>query len=249
MWVHPPKDVMRIPTMQGLIDRRILVNFRVDPDRVAKLLPAPFRPKLIHGHAMAGICLIRLKQLRPAVIPLPLGIGSENAAHRFAVTWERDGAEHEGVFIPRRDTNSRLNTFAGGRLFPGVHHHAAFHVVESDTHLEIGIESDDGRTRVHVAGHVADALPAASIFSNLEEASRFFQNGALGYSPQRTVGRYEGLQLQCEDWSIRPFEVERVTSSYFEDKTLFPDATATFDCALLMRGIRHRWQSREPMCC
>jgi hypothetical protein len=63
-----------------------------------------------------GKARTRLKQIRPAFVPVAAGIGSENAAHRFAVEWERDGQRREGVFILRRDTSSRLNTLVGGRL-------------------------------------------------------------------------------------------------------------------------------------
>jgi hypothetical protein len=38
---------MQIPVIRGLIDRRILVNYRVDPDVLTKILPAPFRPNLL----------------------------------------------------------------------------------------------------------------------------------------------------------------------------------------------------------
>src|ERR1700683_3947440 len=110
---------MQIPIIRGLIDRRILVNFRADSDVLARLLPAPFRPKLVNGMGMAGVCLIRLKSIRPRFLPAFLGISSENAAHRIAVEWDEDGETTEGVFIPRRDTSSRLNTLLGGRLFPG----------------------------------------------------------------------------------------------------------------------------------
>src|SRR6201997_2099537 len=104
---------MRIPTMRGVIDRRILVNYRVDAAVLAKLLPAPFRPKLVGGFGVAGICLIRLKHIRPRFLPAWLGLSSENAAHRIAVEWEQGGQTREGVFIPRRDTSSRLNALAG----------------------------------------------------------------------------------------------------------------------------------------
>src|SRR4051794_3126993 len=100
---------MRLPTIKGIIDRRILVNYRVDAAVAARLLPGPFRPKLAKGYAMAGICLIRLKHIRPAFVPALAGIGSENAAPRFAVEWARDGRRQQGVYIPRRDTSSRLN--------------------------------------------------------------------------------------------------------------------------------------------
>ena len=79
---------MRIPIIRGIIDRRILANYHVDPDVMARILPPPFRPKLVNGYAIGGICLIRLKGLRPRFFPFPLGIQSENAAHRIAVEWE-----------------------------------------------------------------------------------------------------------------------------------------------------------------
>jgi len=76
---------MKIPVIRGVIERRILVNFRVDPEALNRVLPAPFRPKLVDGVGMAGICLIRLKHIRPNFLPAFLGISSENAAHRIAV--------------------------------------------------------------------------------------------------------------------------------------------------------------------
>ena len=82
---------MRIPVIRGLIDRRILVNYRVDPDMLKKLLPQPFRPKIIKDVGIAGICLIRLKDIRPSGFPGGVGISSENAAHRIAVEWDEQG--------------------------------------------------------------------------------------------------------------------------------------------------------------
>jgi hypothetical protein len=47
---------MRLPTIHGLIRRRMLINFRVDAAVMQRFLPQPFRPKLHRGHAIAGIC-------------------------------------------------------------------------------------------------------------------------------------------------------------------------------------------------
>lgn len=82
---------MQVPMIKGIIDRRILVNYRIDSEILARVLPSPFRPKLAHGFGMAGVCLIRLKQIRPRFVPDWLGITSENAAHRIAVEWEERG--------------------------------------------------------------------------------------------------------------------------------------------------------------
>ena len=91
---------MRIPTIQGLIDRPVLVNFRVDPDVLSRICPSPFRPQTVNGFGVAGICLIRLKHIRPRILPSFLGISSENAAHRIAVEWDSNGVTKTGVYIP-----------------------------------------------------------------------------------------------------------------------------------------------------
>lgn len=239
---------MQIPVIRGVIERRILVNFRVAADVLARIVPRPFRPKLVQGFGMAGVCLIRLKNVRPRFMPPFVGISSENAAHRIAVEWERDGVAKEGVFIPRRDTSSRINTLVGGRLFPGVHNHAAFQVREQDDRYRVELNSDDGQTHLLVEGTAAAALPAGSVFGSLQQASEFFQRGALGYSVTAAPNQFDGLELHSFTWQVQPLAVEKVESSFFENRTLFPPGSVEFDCALLMRGIEHEWHGRGQLC-
>ncbi|MFY9550336.1 MAG: DUF2071 domain-containing protein [Thermoanaerobaculia bacterium] len=234
---------MKLPAVQGVIRRRILVNFRVRPDVMQAQIPARFTPKLHAGNAIAGICLIRLEEIRPRSLPSFVGLASENAAHRVAVRWKGDsGEEKEGVFIPRRDTNSTMNRLAGGRLFPGEHHLAAFEVDCSDERIALEMESSDGEVAVRVRGTPAANLPATSCFSSLAEASAFFEPGSLGYSTTAEPGRLDGVALKTRSWKVEPLEVEEVFSSYFSDETRFPKGSVAFDCALLMRNIEHEWQ-------
>jgi hypothetical protein len=239
---------MQIPVMHGVIDRRILANYQVDPDILAKVLPPPFRPKTIHGVGIAGICLIRLRHLKPFFASGSFGFSSENAAHRIAVEWTDKGVRREGVFIPRRDTSSHLNTLVGGRLFPGVHQHANFSVTEHDHYFRVGLESDDRKTHVLVEGHLSPDLPTTSTFCSLPEASAFFEAGALGYSVTPRSGEYDGLELRSLKWHVEPLAVERIESSFFENDRLFPKGSLKFDCALLMRDIQHEWHGQETLC-
>jgi hypothetical protein len=239
---------VQLPVVRGTIDRRILVNFRVDPTVLERLVPAPFRPKLVNGFGMAGVCLIRLKHIRPRWLPPALGLNSENAAHRIAVEWERNGVYRQGVFIPRRDTSSRLNTLVGGHLFPGEHQHARFQVHEEQDRYAVRLDSDDGRTHLAVEGHATADLPGTSVFRSLREASEFFEAGSLGYSVTSTLGTFDGLELRSFTWRVQPLAVDRIESSFFEDRTLFPAGSVEFDCALLMKGIEHEWHGREPIC-
>lgn len=240
---------MRLPVVQGVIDRRILANFRVDPDVLQKVLPAPFRPKLAHGWGMAGICLIRLRELRPRFFPPWLGISSENAAHRIAVEWEEPDGVHHGVYIPRRDTTSKLNALVGGRMFPGSHSLASFEVRENGADFYVRLSSRDGATRVLVDARVARRLPPDSVFQSIDEASAFFEAGSLGYSDTAVAGEFGALELRSFDWRVQAMDVLRIESSYFSDPALFPRGSAEFDCALLMNSIEHQWHSRETLSC
>ena len=100
---------MKIPTLHGYIDRRILINFTADPEAVSKIIPYPFRPKIYKGKAIVGICLIRLKNIKPKGLPDFIGVNSENGAHRIAVEWDENETVKSGVYIPRRDTSLKLN--------------------------------------------------------------------------------------------------------------------------------------------
>jgi hypothetical protein len=239
---------MKLPVIQGVIRRRVLVNFRVDADVMARNLPKRFEPKLVGGHAVAGICLIRLEQIRPRGAPAGIGISSENAAHRVAVQWTtREGIRREGVYIPRRDTNSPIVLLAGGRIFPGEHHSARFDVEDDGALVDLRVRSDDGLIEVHVAARATAELPASSGFANLSAASSFFEAGSMGYSATRKGDRLEGLELHTDAWHLKPLEVTDVLSSYFADKTAFPEGSVEFDCALIMRDIPHEWRTAPEL--
>src|SRR5262249_16345634 len=153
--------------IQGLIRRRLLINYRVDPNVIERQLPSPFRPKLQRGYAVAGICLIRLEHIRPKLSPTVFGFNSEDATHRFSLSWEEKDGLEEGVYIPRRDTSSLINHLAGGRLFPGEHHRARFEVEEREDHIKFRMESVDRRVRVELSASLTSKIPPSSCFESL----------------------------------------------------------------------------------
>ncbi|MGH9928330.1 MAG: DUF2071 domain-containing protein [Pyrinomonadaceae bacterium] len=238
---------MKLPVIQGVIRRRILANFRVDPQVMQQQLPSRFRPKLQRGFAVAGICLIRLEHIRPRFVPKSVGLNSENAAHRVAVLWEEGGVTREGVFISRRDTNSQLNHLLGGRIFPGEHHQSSFSIEETEAKISISLESDDSTVAVRLEGTTARALPPTSIFSSLAEASAFFEGGSLGYSVTHDPKRLDGLNLKTEHWRVEPLDIRTINSSYFSDETKFPAGSIEFDHALIMKNVAHQWHSAEDL--
>lgn len=238
---------MFLDTIHGVIDRRVLLNYRLDPDTLRRVLPPPFKPKLYDGHGVAGVCMIRFKGLRPRFVPSWLGLCSENAAHRIAVQWQQDGEQYEGVFIPRRDTNSWFNKTLGGRVFPGIFQRSRFEARETDSSVALRITRADGGTEIAFAGHLTERLPATSIFPTLEAAAGFFSLGATGYSATHSDNHYHGMELHSLNWTVLPLHIDEAQSCFFEDRQRFPSGTAELDCALLMRGIEHQWHSRPDL--
>jgi hypothetical protein len=238
---------MWLDTIHGIIDRRVLLNYRVDPAVLERILPHPFKPKLFGSYGICGICMIRFKHLRPRSVPQWLGLNSENAAHRIAVQWRQDAEMKEGVFIPRRDTNSWFNRAFGGRIFPGIFNGSKFESSDSTSTVKVRIVRDNGQAEAYFEGHVVNEFPTSSVFPSLDEAANFFSLGATGYSATRTEGRFHGMELRSLNWKVTPLAVDDAYSSFFCDVDRFPSGSITLDCALLMRGIEHEWHSRPDL--
>jgi hypothetical protein len=238
---------MKMPTIASSLERRILVNYRVDPDLLASLLPHPFRPVLCRGYGVAGICLIRLGGIRPAGLPGRLGITTENAAHRVAVYWDSPEGQVTGVYIPRRDTSSALVARLGGRVFPGWHQRASFRVEEGEGRYRLEVESCDRSLHVRVSAHVASNVMPGSIFAIPDQASHFFQSAPLGYSATPVGEVFDGVELGTAGWNLRPLHLDELASSFFDDPGRFPPGTVTPDSAFLMGGLAATWRARPRL--
>ena len=238
---------MRAPTSRATIQRRVLVNYRVEPETLAPLLPAPFRPALVGGYGIAGICLIRLGHIRPAGLPAVVGLRTENAAHRIAVEWDTADGPVSGVYIPRRDTSSRLSSALGGRAFPGWQHRARFDVAEGDGAFRVTVQSTDGHVEIMVVAHRAEELMTGSLFGSVAAASAFFRCSPLGYAATPTEGVLDGVALTAEGWAIEPLHLDEVRSSFFDDGTRIPPGAVQVDSAFLMANLETTWTSQPRL--
>lgn len=238
---------MRAPTIKATMQRRILVNYRVERATLASLLPRPFRPALVGGYGVAGICLIRLGGVRPDGLPAALGLTSENAAHRVAVEWDTPDGPATGVYIPRRDTSSRLGALLGGRFYPGRQHRADFRVDEGGGAYRIEVSSHDGEVEIKVAARRSAVVMQDSVFASLDEASAFFRCAPLGYAATPQDGVFDGVALAAEGWGIEPLRLDEVRSSFFDDPDRFAAGTAVPDSAFLMAGVDTIWSAQPAL--
>jgi len=238
---------MFLDMIHGTIDRRILLNYRFDPNALAKVLPDQFRPKLYRGKGIGGVCMIRFRALRPKYVPSWLGINSENAAHRIAVEWEEGGNLKEGVYIPRRDTSSAFNKAFGGKVFPGIFDRSQFISQDTEGVFGLTIIRSDGREQIRFSGKLSSELPKTSVFPSVSEAANFFALGATGYSATSRPDHFHGMELRCLEWNIVPLAIEEARSAFYDDRIVFPAGSVELDSALIMRNIPHEWHSRPDL--
>ena len=228
----------------GIIDHRILLNFRIDPEVMKKNLPSAFKPKLVQGNAIGGICQVSLSEMRAKGMPSILGTGSHNAAHRIAV----DSSQGEGVYVTRRDTSSWLNTMSGGRVFPGVYSKANFDISVSGDLYSVKIENNKNNLIMSIHAELVSFLPEGSVFKSTEEVSKFFMTGNIGWSSRSQSDQFDAIELTTDEWRMEPLKVHECFSAYFSNTSMFPKGSVEFDSAMIMRNLKHSWVSRDHLC-
>jgi hypothetical protein len=225
----------RSMSLEGNIERRVLINYRLDPEVARRLLPQPFRPQLVDGVAVAGVCFIRLGGMRPSGLGSGRGWRGESSAHRIAVEWESEEGMQTGVYVPERHSASWLPVVVGGRVFPGTQRRARFAVREDGTSMSLALTASDAFVAAEV--DTADEW-TSTLFPTVDAASDFFREGNVAWSPARRAHEFEGLELETSAWRVTAGRADAVRSSFFD---ALPKGSAILDDVLIMRDVPVRW--------
>lgn len=228
---------LQFNVLEGVIYRRILINFRVDPEVLSGIVPKPFVPKLVGSNGLAGICLTMLRQMRPEGLPKIFGMASDNVAHRVMVLRTEENVTHPCVFIPEMYSSSPLNRIAGGLVFPGRQRSASIKTEFSQHKVQVQARNDDGLS-IDLSASPTESMPAGSMFSSLDEVSDVLSEHCIGYSCSGEG--LSGIRLVTDQWKVCPLDVSRIHSSYFSSSS-FPEGSVAFDSAVMMQNIPHKW--------
>lgn len=227
--------MIRMPRFRSMVKHRMLINYRVDAEVARTLVPEGVRPQLVNGSAVAGICHIVQKNLRPSWLGAPVGLRVEGTAHRIAVEWDDETGTHAGVYIFQRHTPSRFANLFGGFFAPGVHEHARItSSVGGDLMtLELGAERFSASAQIAIA----DEFRSELFGDDLRAASDFFRAGSIGWSPDR-AGNLEAIQIETDAWTVAPTTPLHVASAFYD---ALPPGSATLDCVLVLRDVPFDW--------
>jgi hypothetical protein len=106
------------PGVCGVVERRMLVNYRVDLGRLDAALPGPFRGREVGetGKGIGTVCLTRVENARPKLAPERAGMSVRSVTHR--VPAEIQGEGRFCAYVPLRGVSSRLCATLGSHALP-----------------------------------------------------------------------------------------------------------------------------------
>lgn len=230
----------------SLVDRQLLINFRMDPAIVRQFLPVGVEPRVIHGFAIGGICVVRLNKRKLG--PLIRIRESENVAHRFAIC-PPAATSHESqasscVYVCRAHTSSRWNSFLGNRILAGRYHRANIDVEESPEVIRVKMTSRDKSSQLSFSGVTGCGHPMESIFSSIGEALRFLEQCSIRRAIESRSSGSNGISHRVSWKQLVPLRTQGLETSFFYDESRFPAGSIEFDSAFILRSREHVIESK-----
>lgn len=225
------------PAVRGVVERRLLVNYRVEVENLDAVLSEPFRGREVGGSGMGigSVCLTRVENARPRFAPGFLGIPVETATHRVYARVE--GSDDHCVYVPRRDVSSGFHAFVMGSLLPTEFDRCEFRTEERDRKSLIKVDCGDEVVGILFQETERDEVNEDSVFYSLESASVFLCEGGVEYGLSGDV--YSGVETCPQEKDLKPVDVKEERSSYFGK------IGAEFDSAFRMEEVEHVWEPRR----
>jgi hypothetical protein len=227
-----------------LVDRRILILYRVSAAALEQRLSAAVELRQMADCALAGIAFRRRRTMRSRLVPARFGT-SQCATHFVRLPTSSVPGHPAGVLALRHDSTSRWEvwwTAAGGG------HHARFRVVDSADSLELVGDSDDRQMHLFLRAQVARSLPDGSMFRSVPQAAECLAADLAGLGLLRTAhgagqgGVWSHLRLE-------PLDVTRLESSFFDRWREQCPGLVEFDSAFSLREDQLAWSQEGTLCC
>ena len=225
--------------LRGTVTRRFLISYAVPPEALEPLLPPDAELSLFEGQGWLSACFVNMRNLRPALVPEPLGMEFTYLIHRTRARLPfPDGRRREAVLVLEPNIDRPL--FAAiGRASAGIR----FHV--RDIRLS---EFPDGWRLVMRDGDetlfdaeiprasVSTHLPPDSRFATAERADQALLGVSYGGQWDAGGGRLRLIAETHDPWDVLAARCVTRTNAYLE---ALRGSLSEADHVLTMSGIPH----------
>ena len=221
----------------GVVERRLLVNYRVELDVLDTVLTDPLRGREVGdtGKGVGSVCITRVEDTRPGFLPESLGVTVEMATHRVYARVE-DGGDH-CVYVPWRGVSSRFHALVLSSLLPTDFDSADFLTEDRDGARQVRVDWDSDVAGVVFRDTDRDTVDDDSVFYSVESASTFLCEAGVEYAMTGDV--YTGVETCPDRTDLKPVEISDERSSYFGK------LGGEFDSAFGMTDVELAWEPRR----
>jgi hypothetical protein len=230
--------------LRGPIGCRLVVLYRVAPDALVPLMPEGMRVDPYKGYAVAGLCYTHRVRGEGPWWSNPPSQGGDMLSLRILAELDTTSGPRPALWIPRRETSSRLSARFAGALLRGEHHSCRAELEQGDSTLELRVHAGDVE-ELYLRAELAGGLEG-SLFAHPREAEQVLGESRL-VRPKSPIdalaGESDDLGLGTGQVSAEPLLVRELRARPFDDRELFTEGSATFDSAFRLVRLR---QARLP---
>jgi uncharacterized protein YqjF (DUF2071 family) len=225
-----------VSTVRGRVVDRILFNFGVPAEALARRLPAGLRPEPVAGSAVVSFCVIRIDRATVGRRLPGLWPAGVHCAFRAAVL---DEAGEPAVYLTSRHAAGAFGawlTRVGGRV---PHPRVAVRWEADAEGWDVDVR--DGRGDPLFSGRASRAAEAKSrLFPSVGAFASFLARGARSYVPG-PAGRLVRVDLRKEEVRFEPLAARDVRSPFLER---WLGTALAADSAYHTAGGRYEWRLR-----
>lgn len=224
----------------------VSINYAVEPERLARLLPAPLEPELFRGSAWVQVLMSSLRDMRPQGMTPLLGVCFYQVSYRAAVRYRSaSGDWRRGGYFVRSETNDPVMRRVGNTLKEFKFHEfgeARMLMAREGELLTVAVDPEPPFPGGKLVG-VFDTRPSTqpppgSVWRGLEDLHEPLVEcyDALGVAD----GFVYVLTIDRAPWNAHFVRPTELYSEYFEEGPLAPGAR--LDSVLHLTECAYQWR-------
>ncbi|MBI3549213.1 MAG: DUF2071 domain-containing protein [Elusimicrobia bacterium] len=227
----------------------VSLNYAVEPDALAALLPAPLAPELHRGRAWVQVLMSSLRDMRPQGAAPLLGWCFYQASYRAAVVIEGEGGRRRrGGYFLRSDTNNDLMRAVGNALREFKFHafgSAQMMMAREKDALVLGVDPEPGPAGGKLLAVLDLAAtggpPPGSLWTSAQDLHVPLVECYDAFGVDAAAGHLYILTIDREPWNARFVRPTKLYCEFFDAGPL-GGGRAKFDSALYIPKCDYSWR-------
>jgi uncharacterized protein YqjF (DUF2071 family) len=222
-----------------------LVNFSMEPETLARVLPSPLEAHLVGGRAFLSVVIADMDRMRPAFLPAFCGVTYQQVVYRAVVRCGRE----RGVHFLRSDADNRLMVLMGNLLsFFGFHE---AHIISGQSggqhHIDLATAPGD-HANIHASFDLTSArriVPDGSVFQSVDEAQASLVELYAAFHPQPGEAAVRTVRIKRSAWNIQFVDEPRSRFDFMNGSAAFPVGSTRLDSVIYVEDVDYFWHTLD----